>query len=495
MTEVINLNQKWHIGDQLGAGGFGRVYLAQSEFGETAVIKLIPKVPGADRELLFEDLDGIPNVVPILDRGDWRDFWVLVMPKADKSLRDHLSENTVHIALGDTLQVLSDVAHALAEIDGRIVHRDIKPDNILLLDGRWCLADFGISRYAEATTAPDTHKHSMTPPYAAPEQWRGERATSATDVYAMGVVAYELLTGELPFEGPERHDYRRQHLQDIPESIAGIPLRLQSLIDECLYKNPEARPTPQNLLARLNESVRVRDTSEAAKRLPQANALVVKEKVEADRQEALAQAEFDRRVGLRQVATQSLENVVTLLNDQILLNASTAGPAGPGPHWSWSLREAILSVAVPSRWLADVPFDDTYALPFEVIVHSNITLRFIPHRDGYGGRSHSLWYCDAQKKGKFRWYETAFMKSPAVPRVEGSVAPFALEPGRNACIALSPGIAHDQVAWPFTPIDQGDEGDFLERWIGWFADGAQGLLCRPRNMPKRETKGSWRRDA
>ena len=93
MTEVINLNQKWHIGDQLGAGGFGRVHLAQSELGKTAVIKLIPKAPGADRELLFEDLDGVPNVVPILDRGEWKDSWVLVMPKADKSLSNCLLTN------------------------------------------------------------------------------------------------------------------------------------------------------------------------------------------------------------------------------------------------------------------------------------------------------------------------------------------------------------------------------------------------------------------
>ena len=208
MTEVINLNQKWHIGNQLGEGGFGRVYLAQSGLGKTAVIKLIPKAPGADRELLFENLDDVPNVVPILDSGEWKDFWVLVMTRADKSLRDHLSENGDRLSPDDTVQVLSDVVQALAALDGQIVHRDIKPDNILLLDGQWCLADFGISRYAESTTAPETHKYSMTPPYAAPEQWRGDRATSATDVYALGIVAYELLAGELPFAGPEIHDYR-----------------------------------------------------------------------------------------------------------------------------------------------------------------------------------------------------------------------------------------------------------------------------------------------
>ena len=92
MAEVIHLSQEWYIGEQLREGGFGRVYLAQAGDGEAAVIRLVPKAPGADREILFEDLDGVPNVVPILDRGEWRNSWVLVMPKADKSLRDYLTE-------------------------------------------------------------------------------------------------------------------------------------------------------------------------------------------------------------------------------------------------------------------------------------------------------------------------------------------------------------------------------------------------------------------
>ena len=164
MAEVIHLSHEWYIGEQLREGGFGRVHLAQVGDGESAVIKLVPKAPGADREILFEDLDGIPNVVPIIDRGEWKNFWVLVMPKADKSLRDYLSENIEHLSIDDTVQVLSDVTQALVAMEGQIVHRDIKPDNILLLGGRWCLADFGISRYAEATTAPDTRKFAMTPP-------------------------------------------------------------------------------------------------------------------------------------------------------------------------------------------------------------------------------------------------------------------------------------------------------------------------------------------
>ena len=131
MAEVVHLSQEWYIGEQLREGGFGRVYLAQAGDGGAAVIKLVPKAPGADREILFEDLDGVPNVVPILDRGEWKNFWVLVMPKADKSLRDYLTENVEHLSIDNTVQVLSDVTQALAAMEGRIVHRDIKPDNNL----------------------------------------------------------------------------------------------------------------------------------------------------------------------------------------------------------------------------------------------------------------------------------------------------------------------------------------------------------------------------
>src|SRR4051812_20860511 len=109
------------------------------------------------------------------------------MPRADRSLRGHLAATGQILTFYDALTVLIDVTAALVDLDGKVVHRDIKPENILLLDGAWCLADFGISRYAEASTARDTHKWSMSPPYAAPERWRSERATSASDVYALGV--------------------------------------------------------------------------------------------------------------------------------------------------------------------------------------------------------------------------------------------------------------------------------------------------------------------
>ena len=487
MPEVIKLTKDWRIGDQLDRGGFGSVYLAWSEVGAPCVVKLIPMVPGAERELLFEDLDGVPNVVPVLDSGGWGKYWVLVMPKAEKSLRDYLNGENAPLPVHTAVQILVDVATALVAIDGRIVHRDLKPENILLLNGHWCLADFGISRYVEATTAPDTRKYAMTPPYAAPEQWKWERASSATDVYATGVIAYELLAGKVPFSGP---DYRSQHVEDEPESLSDIPPRLQSLVTECLYKTPEARPQPRNLLSRLKDSLE--PVSKAASRLQQANQRVVKQQAEAHREQSLARSEGERREGLRQAADQSLEHVAALLNDQVVANAPMSSPRFGPLVWSCALNGADFRMDLAKS--AELPAEgDHYVPPFEVVAFASITLRIPRDMYEYEGRSHSLWYCDAQDKGVFRWFETAFMFNPSLSR-RPYVNPFALEPGQEAYGALSNVITAFQVAWPFTPIDQGSEGELIERWMDWFADAAEGRLEHPRVIPEGSPQGSWRRE-
>jgi len=484
--EVIKLNREWHLGPQLGSGGFGRVYVAQST-GDQAVIKLIPKAPGADRELLFEELSGVPNIVPILDRGEWGDFWALVMPRAEKSLRKHISEHGERLPVDNAIKVLIDIAEALVAIEGRVVHRDLKPENVLLLEGHWCLADFGIARYAEATTAPDTHKYAMTPPYAAPEQWRGERATSATDVYATGVTAYEMLAGRQPFPGPEMHDYRRQHLEDTPPPIQDIPESLHSLIVECLYKAPQARPKPQNFSERLTAVMH--PASEATQRLQHAHQLTVERQAEAARQQSAAQSEAKRRAELSLAAGQALTHIAEWLHTQIVSNAPSSAPSS-GALWPCTINDAKLSVE-PVRMMAASAAESLYHPPFEVVAYSYITVRIPPDRFGYEGRSHSLWYCDAQEPGVFRWYETAFMINPFITR-HGRLDPFALDPGEAAYGALSPAMTEYQVAWPFTPIDQGNETEFIERWIAWFADAGGGNLRHPTHMPERDPKDSWR---
>jgi hypothetical protein len=137
---------------------------------------------------------------------------------------------------------------------------------------------------------------------------------------------------------------------------------------------------------------------------------------------------------------------------------------------------------------------DRYNPPFEVVAYSHITVNIPPDKSQYEGRSHSLWYCDAQEAGVFRWHETAFMITPHIPR-RGRLDPFALEPGGHAYGALSPVMTEYQVAWPFTPIDQGSETEFIEQWIAWFADAAEGRLRHPSRMPEQNPMGSWRRSS
>jgi len=178
----------YQVLEPLGQGGFGRVHAAEAPDGRPVVMKFVPRSLGAERELLFEGLEGV-NVLPV-ERAltTERDF-VLVMPRAERSLAQALTEAGGKFAESQAVSVLVDVASALASLDGRVVHRDLKPENVLFWNGRWCLADFGIARYAEAATAAETFKLAGSMPYVAPERWRMQRATIKSDVYSLGVMA------------------------------------------------------------------------------------------------------------------------------------------------------------------------------------------------------------------------------------------------------------------------------------------------------------------
>ena len=271
----VNLTHEWTLGDTIGSGGFGKVYRAKSSLCECAVAKIVPKLAGAGRELLFvnnKDLDGVRNIVPIIDSGEDNNSWVLIMPMAEKSLRQHLDKTADRLSLPSAVEILSDIAKSLVEIDKKdIVHRDIKPENILLLNDHWCLADFGISRYAESTTAPDTRKFALSPRYAAPERWRDERASIATDIYSLGIIAYELLAKSPPFPGPMYENFREQHLQNTPQPLANAPTFITALVNECLYKPAEARPSPTDVLQRLEKVRTDKPIIEGLAKLEEAN--------------------------------------------------------------------------------------------------------------------------------------------------------------------------------------------------------------------------------
>jgi hypothetical protein len=486
-TMKVKLQREWELGDPIeGAdkGGFGKVYVAKAG-GDEAVAKLVPKAPGGERELLFVDLAGARNVVPIIDSGETKDHWLLIMPRAEKSLRKHLNEAGGSLGVPQVLSIVTDVVEALIDLNGRVVHRDIKPENVLLLDGKWCLADFGISRYAEATTAPDTQKYALSPPYAAPERWTGERATAATDIYAVGALAYEMVAGKPPFPGPSLEDYREQHVHEAPAAPSGLSPSMSSLIMSCLYKPAQARPSSAETLKRLERLTSASTSSPGLAKLQEANQQAVLRTVEANAAAAREQTERERRSQLAAVAAQEHEQIMATLEGAILESASEAHRWGD--NIMLNSARLILGDVRPCSPLRG----DGEPPAFDVIAYSSISVTIPADRFGYEGRSHSLWYCDAKEAGLYRWYETAFMESPFSARRQRSQWPFALKPGEVSIVSWGV-LGENQAAWPFTQIDLGDLDEFIDRWSGWFAAAAQGGLNMPSQMPERNPIGSWR---
>ena len=481
---TIQLAHQWVLGSQIGSGGFGRVLEGVGEDGALAAVKLIPQAPGSDRELLFEDLTAARHVVPVIDSGEWNGNWVLVMPRATKSLRAHLTERGT-LPPEEAVSILTDIAMALADLRGSVIHRDIKPENVLLLAGHWCLSDFGIARYAEASTAADTHKWAWTPSYNPPERWRGDRATSASDIYSLGVMAFEMLTGRRPFPGPE---FRTQHLTQNAPPLPGGPVLLRSLITECLLKAPEVRPTATKVLERLGAVFR--RPSPAASGLQAANQAQAQRIAEQAAAQSAVRSASERRREIFTSATQVLRLVAERLGESIQEHAPSAvWERGPGIGFAARLGPAILRFSSVTESQANGW--GLWAPKFEVIAHAEIEVEIPSDRYGYEGREHSLWFCDAHEAGEFHWYEMAFMLHPLYVGNRARQNPFALPPSEEAGKALKASMAEFQVAWPFTALEPGNDDEFLERWMTWFGEASQGQLGPPSRMPEREP-GSWR---
>ncbi len=172
------------------------------------------------------------------------------------SLRDHLREHHT-VAAGEAARLAAQVAAALAEAHRRgIVHRDLKPDNVLLdlVDGRpdTRLTDFGIARVLNTPALTTPNAVVGTPHYMSPEAFHGAAAGPATDVYALGVLLYELVCGRPPYDSDSVPDLMRRHLEGNPERRPGIPDALWEVITSCLQREPRLRPTAAELVTELS---------------------------------------------------------------------------------------------------------------------------------------------------------------------------------------------------------------------------------------------------
>jgi len=254
------LGGKYRIGRKIGSGGIGVVYAAEHvTLGHEVAVKVLRGAAARDggeiarlrREAYIQVHVEHPNVARVLDLDQMSDGSVYVVMErlvgrslADKLSRDGLLTPTQAVAIFTQVCRALDAAHKKGA-----VHRDLKPGNVFLCeDGNAKVLDFGMSKLASAESLTQAGYTLGTPEYMAPEQCIGAQVESRTDIYALGVLMYEALTGELPIVAQSRRDLLDLHQRQIPTPMRQrrpdlpIPEALDAAVMRCLKKRLNERP-------------------------------------------------------------------------------------------------------------------------------------------------------------------------------------------------------------------------------------------------------------
>ncbi|WP_399090227.1 serine/threonine-protein kinase [Streptomyces sp. BBFR2] len=268
------VGSKYLLDEPLGRGATGTVWRARQretagaeaavagEPGETVAIKVLKEELANDADVVMRFLRERsvllrlthPNIVRTRDLVVEGDLLALVMDLVDgPDLHRYLRDNGPLSPVAASL-LTAQIADALAasHADG-VVHRDLKPANVLLSgadgDGEMhpMLTDFGIARLADSPGLTRTHEFVGTPAYVAPESAEGRPQTSAVDIYGAGILLYELVTGRPPFAGSTALEVLHRHLSEEPQRPGSVPEPLWTVIERCLRKRPEERPSAENL--------------------------------------------------------------------------------------------------------------------------------------------------------------------------------------------------------------------------------------------------------
>jgi TolB-like protein len=267
------LGGHYTIERELGGGGMSRTFVARDDtLGRRVVIKVLPPDLAATvsherfrREIMVSASLQHPNIVGVLTAGEVDTLPYFTMPFVDgESLRMRM-QRSGPMPVGQVVSILRDVARALAYAhESGVVHRDVKPDNVLLAAGAAVVADFGVAKALSSARETKTPEHGGTvtsagtalgtPAYMAPEQAAGDpHADARADIYAFGAMAYEMLTGAPPFSGRPPAQLMAAQITETPVHIAmvrkDIPRALAGLIMQCLEKDPANRPQTASEIA------------------------------------------------------------------------------------------------------------------------------------------------------------------------------------------------------------------------------------------------------
>ncbi len=247
---------KYEIKGLLGRGGMAEVYRAHNaDIGQDVAIKVLHPaiVDSKDGSARFRQEAQAagrlshPNIVRVYDFEVQGNIFYMVMEILEgNTLRDLISDHPNGMPVAKAMSIFRQIGTAVdyAHKNG-VIHRDIKPANIVLAGDRAVLTDFGLAKLAGHVRLTATGTSSGTPAYMAPEQASGQEISPRTDIYSLGIVLYEMVTGDVPFKGDSFANVLIQHIQAAPprpsKSVASLDFRTEAVILRALAKDPEQR--------------------------------------------------------------------------------------------------------------------------------------------------------------------------------------------------------------------------------------------------------------
>ena len=257
----VTFGGRYELSSRIAIGGMGEVWKAtDSIIGRTVAIKILKDEYMGDpgflerfraeaRHAALVNHEGIANV---FDYGEEQGSAYIVMELVPGEPLSTIIEREGRLPADRVLGIVAQTATALqAAHDAGLVHRDIKPGNLLITpEGRVKITDFGIARIADQVPLTATGQVMGTVQYLAPEQASGHTATPSTDLYSLGIVAYECLAGKRPFTGESQVAIAMAQINDAPPALpADVPAPVQRLVLACLAKDPVERPQTAAKLA------------------------------------------------------------------------------------------------------------------------------------------------------------------------------------------------------------------------------------------------------
>lgn len=256
ITKGQKINERYQIIKSIGEGGMANVYLAQDVILDRRVaIKVLRGDLANDekfirrfnREAVSASQLAHPNIVEIYDVGEDENTHYIVMEYIEGKTLKQLLKKRGHLTVGEAVDIMSQLADGVAVAHrSYIIHRDLKPQNIMIQeDGQIKITDFGIAMAMNSSQLTQTNSVMGSVHYLPPEQASGKTATIKCDIYSMGILFYELLTGILPFKGENAVEIALKHMKDplpnVRRQNSSVPQSVENIILKCSAKNPKNR--------------------------------------------------------------------------------------------------------------------------------------------------------------------------------------------------------------------------------------------------------------